>query len=129
MTTTSVTRRNNLIQVSPLSPEIDFALISVLFRRWSCTALKCLASSKMRLAQWRAKKAKRERGERYYGGVLKGRPRSVFPERLEAGFRDERMMTRVMAALLHNVPISTISRDLHIPRRAVAIIAMRERQL
>ncbi len=79
---------------------------------------------KMRLAQWRAQKSKRDLGCASYS-----RPRSILPDRYEAVFRDERMMTRVMAALLHNVPISTISRDLHIPRRAVAIIAMRERSL
>ena len=80
---------------------------------------------KMALAAYRARKA---RDVSVVVSATGGR-RRVLPEACERVFRDERTVTRVIAALMHNVSITTISHDLRIPRRAVAIISQRERQL
>ena len=77
------------------------------------------------IAQYRAQKA---REKAIPNRVGKGRPRTL-PPACEAVFLDGRMMTRIVAALIHNIPLGVIARDLRIPRRAVSVIAMRERQL
>lgn len=73
------------------------------------------------LAQWRAKKLK----------LVPNRPRGIVPPKgLRLGQAvNERTITRIVAALIHNVPHATIAQDLRIPRRTVEVVAMRERYL
>lgn len=80
------------------------------------------------LAQYRAQKARNAATPIRTAGKPKASPRP-FPPACEAVFMNGRVMTRIVAALIHNIPLGVIARDLRIPRRAVSVIAMRERQL
>ncbi len=84
---------------------------------------------KIALANYRAKKAKRARDgyPRQSPGGLG--PINILPPTHEHRTHNGRVQTRVIAALIHDVPIATIARDLRIPRRAVAVISRRERYL
>ncbi len=81
---------------------------------------------KMALAQYRARKARNAPtgGKGWPKGKLR-----ILSAPCEAVFRDGRTVTRIIAALIHNIPIGVIAHDLRIPRRAVSVIDMREKQL
>ena len=80
------------------------------------------------IAQYRAQKARIAAAPIRSAGKPKASPRP-FPSACQAVFLNGRVMTRIVAALMHNVPHGVIARDLRIPQRAVSVVAMRERQL
>lgn len=88
---------------------------------------------KAALAKYRARKAQKallpQNWERPIRDLRPRGSRRGLLASCEAVFQNERLVTRIVAALMHNVPLTMIARDLRVPRRAVAIIDLRERHL
>lgn len=81
---------------------------------------------KAALEQWRAKKAQTIRRAM---GPYNTRPSIPLPPRHERYIKDERIITRIVAALIAGVPVYTIARDLRLPKRTVWVVALRERSI
>ena len=84
---------------------------------------------KLGLERWRASKMARTAS---YPGPKKrapAGPMSPAALRHEMILHDQRTVTRVVAAMLHNVPLTRIARDQHLPLRTVQVVSLREKHL
>lgn len=79
---------------------------------------------KLALERWRAKKV-----ASVHRAPYNTRPSIPLPTRHQRYIRDERMITRIVAALISGVAVHVIAHDLRIPKRTVWVIALRERHI